>query len=368
MLHKNDPVSGKTGAQATERAAKQISINRISKKNLAVYCRQMAVLLNAGIAILPALDLLAEKSAGRQLQTMSRRAADRLKNGSSLAESFAADHVRPDRLFISFLEAGEKSGCLPETLEHLADYYEQQEAVAQKIRSAVSYPLLVCAMAFVLIYVAVTEILPSFEGILSMSGGKLPRLTQILLSFSDALPGYAAYMLMIPMILFMIIKLTQTGKKISEEVIFILPGIGSAVQAMLLARSGRIMEMLLAAGLDLSEVLYEVRTALDNSLVNEAITAAIASVQAGDGLSGPLGKCRLFTPLAGQMLAVGEETGKLEHMFGQIADYYGREADRLISRNTARLEPILMLIAGAIVGVVVIAIMLPVFSAVTVIQ
>jgi type IV pilus assembly protein PilC len=341
-----------------------------STKDLAIFTRQFATMISAGLPLVQCLDILAKQSSkpsfGRVIADVTRE----VESGSTLSDALGKHKVVFDDLFRNMVAAGEAGGVLDEILMRLATYIEKADALKRKIQSAMVYPAVVLtvalgATAFMLIF-----IIPTFAKMFSDFGGELPLPTQIVLWASNALQRF--WWVGIIGIAFGIFSLqrtyaTENGRRTIDSMLLKLPVLGDVLLKGSVARFTRTLGTLIASGVPILSGLEITARTAGNKVIAEAIMTARASIREGETVSAPLKQSGVFPPMVVQMISVGEQTGALDEMLTKIAVFYEAEVDTAVDTLTSIIEPVMIVIMGGIVGGMVIAMYLPMFKLITVV-
>jgi type IV pilus assembly protein PilC len=341
-----------------------------STKDLAIFTRQFATMISAGLPLVQCLDILAKQSSkptfGRIIADVTRE----VESGSTLSDALGKHKVVFDDLFRNMVAAGEAGGVLDEILMRLATYIEKADALKRKIQSAMVYPGVVLtvalgATAFMLIF-----IIPTFAKMFSDFGGELPLPTQIVLWMSDALQRFWwAGLLAIGIGIFMLQRTyaTDNGRRAIDSMLLKLPVLGDVLLKGSVARFTRTLGTLIASGVPILSGLEITARTAGNKIIAEAIMTARTSIREGETVSAPLKAAGVFPPMVVQMISVGEQTGALDEMLTKIAVFYEAEVDTAVDTLTSIIEPVMIVIMGGIVGGMVIAMYLPMFKLITVV-
>jgi len=341
-----------------------------STKDLAIFTRQFATMISAGLPLVQCLDILAKQSSkpsfGRVIADVTRE----VESGSTLSDALGKHKIVFDDLFRNMVAAGEAGGVLDEILMRLATYIEKADALKRKIQSAMVYPAVVLtvalgATAFMLIF-----IIPTFAKMFSDFGGELPLPTQIVLFLSNALQHFWwAGLLAIGISLFLLQRsyATDSGRRAIDSMMLKLPVLGDVLLKGSVARFTRTLGTLIASGVPILSGLEITARTAGNKVVAEAIMTARASIREGETVSAPLKQSGVFPPMVVQMISVGEQTGALDEMLTKIAVFYEAEVDTAVDTLTSIIEPVMIVIMGGIVGGMVIAMYLPMFKLITVV-
>jgi type IV pilus assembly protein PilC len=346
----------------------------IKMREMAVLSRQFATLIGSGMPMLRSLYTLEDQTQDERLADAIRGVRQDVEAGSSLADAMERRPQVFDKLFRAMVRSGEGSGRLEESLDRIANYMEKMDALRRQIRSAAMYPSFVFAMAIVIMLVVVAFIVPvfagAFEDIAKDSPGEsaeLPLLTRINVGFSDFITGYwFVWMpgLILSAVGFFQWKKTESGRGQWDRIKLKIPfHIGDVVQKVALARWSRTFAGTVASGVPILQSIQITGETSGNVQIEEAMDDVYASVKSGGSIAHPIEKRPdLFPVMVTHMVAVGEETGQLEHMLTKVADFYEAEVDAKVKALTALLEPVMIVFVGGIVGMIVISMYLPIFS------
>lgn len=338
---------------------------KISVRDLAVFCRQFATMVAAGIPLLKCLTILAEQTENKKLCAIIREVAVQIEKGKSMSESFRSYREDLPEIFINMLAAGEVSGNIEQTLERLAVHFEKEHELREKIRSAMSYPAFISGMAFLSVVVLITTVVPIFADIFAQSGTPLPISTRILLGISTAITKYWYLLLGGAAILFFGVKkwsATESGRRVIDRLLLGIPIVGPLVTKTIVARFSRTLATLLQSGVPLLLSLETVGKVVENSIVAGEIADAMQSVREGERMAPVLAKSKVFPPMAVSMIGIGEESGALDSMLEKLASFYEQEVDAVISRLSSIMEPLLIAGVGILVGFIAISIYFPMFG------
>lgn len=344
---------------------------RVAARELALFCRQFAALIDAGVPILQSLRILSAQGAHKRLKAALAEVGADMERGSSLTEAFRrrADVFPP--VFTSLIEAGELGGQLDAVLLRLAVHFEKEHTIREKTVSALTYPAIVLTIAVLAVSVLVTFVLPTFVGILEQMGVALPLLTQMIIAASLwanqhwylVFGGLAAAVLGGRYLV-----RTPTGREYWDRALLRLPIFGDLVQKIIMARFCRTFAGLVRSGVPILQALEVIKKTAGNVVVARAIQETAAEVGEGGAIAGLLEKSRLFPPMVTQMIAVGEETGALDTLLEKLAAFYEQEVEEAVSRLSSLLEPVLIIFMGGIVGLIIISILLPMFEVIGSVQ
>jgi type IV pilus assembly protein PilC len=345
----------------------------IKARDMAIFSRQFATLIDSGMPMLRSLHTLEDQTEDERLRDAITEIRQDVEAGSSLADAMERRPQIFNPMFRAMVRSGESSGRLDEALDRIAYQLEKLDALRRQIRSAMMYPAFVFVLAIVILLVVVAFIVPVFAGIFkeiaSDSPGesaKLPLLTQTIMSFSNFITGY--WFVWIPMLVggtigFFQWKKSEWGRPQWDAVKLKIPAhIGDVIQKAALARWSRTFAGTVASGVPLLQSIKITGQTSGNAGIEAAMDDVYNSVRSGGTIAHPIEKNDLFPPMVGHMLTVGEETGQLEQMLTKVADFYETEVDAKVKALTSLLEPLMIVFVGGMVGVIVIAMYLPIFS------
>jgi type IV pilus assembly protein PilC len=339
---------------------------KVQPKSLQVFSRQFATLIEAGVSIVSALAILEEQTDDKVLEAVIAEVRGDVEAGSILSVALGRHPRVFNRLFVAMIEAGEASGTLDKVLDRIAVQIEKETAIKRRVKGAMVYPIVVLVFASLVLTALLMFIVPVFVNIFKQLNGQLPTLTEWVVRASDLL-RYHWY------IVFPVIggtvwgllraKKTDRGRQVWDRLKLRVPmKIGDVVLKVTMARFSRTLATLVGAGVDIVRALEITGATAGNVVVEDALTEVRARVHEGVPIAQPLVENPVFPPMVSQMIRIGEETGELEKMLGKIADFYEDEVDASISALTSIIEPIMMIGVGCMVGVIVIAMYLPMFK------
>jgi len=345
---------------------KRISLGRgVKAKSLQIFSRQFATMIEAGLSVVQALVVLEDQTSDVMLAEVVTQLRYDVEAGLMLSEAMARHPKAFSRLYIAMVEAGEAAGILDIVLDRVAIQIEKQEAIKRRVKGAMIYPALVIVFATCVLIAMLLFLIPIFVKIFAQLHGNLPVLTKIVVWASNAFRSYwyviIPVMIMTPFV-FRWWKRTESGRQRWDRFLLRIPmKIGDTARKVTMARFSRTLATLVAAGVDIIKALEITGSAAGNYVVESALVTVRESVHAGEGLSQPLSENDVFPPMVAQMMRIGEESGELQKMLDKIADFYEDEVDAAVASLTAIIEPLMMIFVGAIVGVIVISMYLPMF-------
>jgi type IV pilus assembly protein PilC len=344
---------------------------RIKLKQIAVFCRQFATMVNSGLPILRALSILTDQTESKELAKVLFAVRAGVENGSSLSAAMAEHPKAFNDLFISMVKAGETGGVLDDVLLSLADQIEREVELRRQIKSAMTYPIVVVALVTLILAAMLLFVVPQFETIYSSLGGTLPLPTRMLLSVSRAVRSYWYVVLLgavVASFLFRRYKKTEAGRARVDAVKIRIPIFGPLFHKVALARFASTLGMLLRSGVPILQALDNVNETVNNRVIGDAVDDVKTSVREGESIARPLGRHKAFPPMVVQMMAVGEETGAVDTMLDKVAEFYNSEVTATVEAMTSLIEPLLIAVIGAAVGAAVIALYMPMFSVINLLK
>lgn len=345
--------------------------NRIALKDVAVFSRQFATMINSGLSMLRALSILSEQTENQELARVVGEVRLDVERGSSLSAALTRHPKAFNRLYVAMVRSGEVGGSLDQVLLRLADTIESQVELRRKVKSAMTYPVVVFALVVLIAGAMLLFIVPQFKGIYVELGGTLPLPTRILIALSDALKQFFIPIgIVAGVITFLLRRWAQSpkGRPKWDAMKLRMPVFGLLVRKTALARFARTLAALTRSGVGILEALDIVADTSGNEVVATALRDTQRAVKQGDTLARPLEHHEVFPPMVVQMIAVGEETGALDEMLDKIADFYDSEVEATVDALTSLIEPLLIVVMGATVGGMVISLYLPMFNIIKLIK
>jgi general secretion pathway protein F len=338
---------------------------RIKASDTAMMTRQLSTLVGAGLPLVTALDTLIPQTRSHAFKAMMAQIKDSIVEGNSFATALTMYPNTFSTLYINMVRAGESSGTLEIVLARLADITEKQQALKNRIRSALAYPILMTFVGSAVLFFLLTVVIPQITAIFGEQGQALPTPTLILIGVSNFLKSYW-WILVIAIILSAIalrrFKKTEKGRYYWDKAVLIFPVFGNLSRKLAISRFSRTLGSLLENGVSMLLALEIVKNISDNFLITQAVEEAAQKVGKGQGLANSLAGNDVFPNLSIQMINVGEHSGKLENMLTKVADIYENEAESSIMSLTSLLEPVMILIMAAMVGFIILSIALPIFE------
>jgi len=345
---------------------------KVEAKSLQIFSRQFATMIEAGLNVVASLVILEEQTTDNALGDIIRQLRSDVEGGLLLSEAMGKHPKVFSRLYVAMVEAGEAAGILDIVLDRVAFQIEKQEAIRRRVKGAMVYPTMVLIFATLVLAGMLMFLVPIFVKIFQELGGQLPTLTQYVVQASNILKGYWFIILpSIPLAIwgFKKWKATESGRQKWDTFKLKLPmRIGDTVLKVTMARFSRTLSTLVAAGVDIIKALEITGQTSGNWVIEEALAGVRAKVHEGIPIAQPLVENDIFPPMVAQMVKIGEETGELEKMLAKIADFYEDEVDSAVQSLTSIVEPIMMIGVGCMVGVIIIAMYMPMFKMLTLVK
>ncbi len=338
----------------------------IKPKDLAIFTRQLATMMKAGVPLLQAFDIVGRGNPNPSVTKLLNDIRMDVETGTSLSVAFRKFPLYFDTLYCNLIEAGESAGILDQLLDRLAVYMEKTEAMKSKIKSALMYPITVLIVAFVVVAVIMIFVIPSFKQVFTSFGGELPMPTLVVIAMSEFFIKY--WYLIFGGLGGGVYYFLETWKRstkmqaIMDRIMRKLPIFGVLVEKSCIARWTRTLSTMFAAGVPLVEALDSVGGAAGNIVYTEATLKIQQEVSTGTALTAAMTNVNLFPSMVLQMCAIGEESGSIDHMLGKAADFYESEVDDMVAGISSLMEPIIIVILGTIIGGIVVAMYLPIFK------
>ena len=347
-------------------------VKRVKPKALQIFSRQFATMIESGLNVVTALSILEEQTEDKNLADVLGSLRADVEGGQLLSEAMAHHPRVFSRLYVAMVEAGEAAGILDIVLDRVALQLEKEMQLKRRVKGAMVYPILVMCFAFLVLTGMLLFLVPIFVKLFDQLGGELPFLTKIVMHASEIMRDYSYIVFpLFFLIIFMFFrfKRTEQGRRWwdASRVRFPL-GIGAVVLKIGMARFSRTLASLVGAGVDIMQALEITGSTSGNSLIEDATNEVRERVQQGSTIAQPMLEAAIFPPMVGHMIRVGEEAGELEKMLTKVADFYEDEVDAAIQSLTSIIEPLLMIFVGFIVGIIVIAMYLPMFKILTLIK
>lgn len=345
---------------------KDISIGSpVKLEHMVIYLRQFSTLLKAGVSVVDSTKILAEQTDSKALKKALMDVEQDLREGKPLSDSAAKHKKIFSPMFVNMVRAGEAGGNMDETLERLAVHFEKQHSTKSKIKSALAYPIVVGILAIGVVIFMLVSVVPTFVDMFADFGGELPAITQFVLNASDFMQKYWWLVMLVVGIIvgaFVYIKQNKKTKYYLDFAMLRLPIFGKMIQKSVLAQMTRTLSSLFSSSVPILQAMTIVENVVNNEVIAKVVHESRDALEKGESLTGPMKKHWAFPPLITQMIAIGEETGSLDAMLGKVADFYEREVENATDQIKSLIEPLMIVFLAGIVGVIVLAIMVPMFE------
>ena len=342
------------------------SKKKITPKDIAVFTRQFATMVQAGIPIVQGMDIVAKGHENPSVQELLMAVKQDIESGTNLSQAFSKHKLYFDSLYCNLVQAGEQAGILDTILEKVATYKEKMEAIKGKIKSALFYPAAVMVVAAIVTTILLIFVIPQFENMFKNFGSELPAMTQMVVNMSHFMRDY--WYIIFGVLGGVVFSVSSTYKRSEamqhavDRLILRAPVIGVIIKKATIARYCRTLGTMFAAGVPLVEALDSVAGAAGNRVYYDGVMAIKAEVSTGTHLRAAMEQTGLFPNMVVQMVAIGEESGELDKMLGKVADFYEAEVDDAVEALSSLIEPMIMAFLGVVVGGMVVAMYLPIFK------
>lgn len=345
---------------------KTSSKRKITQEDITVFTRQLSTMIKAGLPLMQAFEIVARGHGNPSMTEMLMEIRGEVEQGSSLSRAFSNHPKYFDRFYCNLVAAGETGGVLESLLDKLAIYKEKTQAIRKKVKTALTYPVSVIAVAIGLVFVMMIFVLPAFKEVYANMGAELPALTQTVMDMSDFFVSYG-WMVLIALgfAIYGFLKLKARSIKIQrrmDAILLRMPIFGDIVRKGTIARWGRTTATLIAAGVPLVDVLDSTAGAAGNLIYEEATREIRTRVIQGLSMTSGMRATELFPNMMLQMSSIGEELGSLDDMLNKAAEFYEDEVDNAVGRLSAMMEPIIIVILGLVIGTLLVAMYLPLFN------
>jgi type IV pilus assembly protein PilC len=345
---------------------------KVKAKDLTIFSRQFATMINAGLSLTKCLGILASQSESAVLEETIGQVARDVESGQSLSDSMAKHGRIFPNIFVNMVRAGETGGVLDEVLLRVADHLESEANLKAKIKSAMTYPIAMLSLVMIVAVAMMVFVIPVFQGMFASMGGKLPALTQALIDASDfirSIKGVIAAGVVVGLVYaFRWWKETPAGRLTWDTIKLRMPVFGQLVRKIALAKFTRTFGTLVSAGVPILSALDIVGDTAGNEVISQAVKHIRSAIREGETIAKPLSESPVFPSMLVQMIAVGEETGALDAMLNKIADFYDEEVSTAVDGLTSLIEPLMMAFLGVVVGGMVIAMYLPMFNVISLVK
>ncbi|MGD2079847.1 MAG: type II secretion system F family protein [Nitrospirota bacterium] len=345
---------------------------KVSQKDIVVFTRQFATMIDAGLPLVQALDILSTQVENKTLGKALAAIKSDVESGATYADALSKHPKHFSELYVNMVAAGEAGGILDTILNRLAAYIEKAMKLAKKVKGALVYPTTISVVAVVIVAVILVFVVPVFQEMFQALGGSLPLPTKIIVGISNFLKGIGGLIILVSLVgLFVFLnrfKKTKRGRLMVDRIVLKLPIFGELLSKVAISKFTRTMGTLTSSGVPILDGLEITAKTSGNKIIENAIMDVRAAVTEGKTLAEPLMKAKVFPPMVTHMIAVGESTGAIDAMMTKIADFYDDEVDNTVANLTAMMEPLLMVFLGTAVGFIIVAMYLPIFKMITLIE
>lgn len=343
----------------------------VKTKDVTIFARQFSTMINAGLSLTKCLSILGAQTENAYLRNIIGQLAKDVEAGQSLSDSLARHPKVFPPIFVNMVKAGETGGVLDDVLNRIADHFESEQTLKGKIKSAMTYPVAMGVMVLLILVAMMLFVVPTFEKMFSDMGGKLPMMTQALVDLSKfvaGIGGIATVVVAVAAVFTFKWWSKGPGLLIWDSAKLRMPVFGQLVRKISLAKFTRTFGTLISAGVPILAALDIVADTAGNEMVAQAVKKARSAIKEGETIAKPLSESKVFPSMLVQMIAVGEETGALDAMLNKIADFYDEEVSASVDGITSLIEPLMMATLGVVVGGMVVALYLPMFQVITLVQ
>ena len=357
-----------------QQAPKDIKISfggGVSTRDIVIFTRQFATMINSGLPLVQALDILAEQTENPKLKEVTKAVVYDVESGHTLADALRKHPKAFTDLYVNMVAAGEAGGILDTILLRLATFMEKNDALVRKVKGAMIYPSVIFSVAGLCVMVLLIFVIPVFQQMFSSIGQQLPLPTRIVIGMSDVLKHY--WWLIAAGIAATVwatrrYYATPSGRLVLDRLLLRMPVLGDVIRKSSVSRFTRTLGTLIASGVSILDGLEITAKTAGNRVIHDAVMESRNSIAGGETIAAPLQKSKVFPPMVISMIAVGEQTGGLDEMLSKIADFYDEEVDAAVENLLSAMEPIMIVALGGIVGGMIIAMYLPIFSMINTVQ
>lgn len=344
----------------------------VKPKDITIFARQFSTMINAGLSLTKCLSILSDQTESDGLRDVIIKVGKDVESGQSLSDSMSRHPKIFPPIFVNMVRAGETGGVLDEVLNRVADHFEKEAELKAKIKSAMTYPAAMGGLVLVILVAMMVFVVPTFEQMFADMGGTLPLPTQFLVNLSNFVAGVGGLVLLVAVVAFRFAfkywVSTPTGNLIWDRVKLKMPVFGALTSKFALAKFTRTFGTLVQAGVPILSALDIVADTAGNEVVAQAVKKARSAIKEGETIAKPLSESPVFPSMLVQMIAIGEETGALDAMLNKIADFYDTEVSTAVDGLTSLIEPMMMASLGVVVGGMVIALYMPMFNVISLVE
>jgi len=343
----------------------------ISTRDIVIFTRQFATMINSGLPLVQSLDILAEQSENQHLRKVIQEVLYDVESGNTLADAMGRHPKVFTDLYVNMVAAGEAGGILDTILLRLATFLEKNDALVRKIKGAMIYPGVIFTVAALAVVILLIFVIPTFQNMFESAGIPLPFMTQLVIDMSGFLQAFwwaCGIGIIVTVFIIRQVYATDGGQLFIDRILLNLPILGDLQRKAAVARFTRTLGTLVSSGVSILEGLEITAKTAGNRVIHDAVMGSRASIAGGETIAGPLKESGVFPPMVVQMINVGEQTGGLDEMLTKIADFYDEEVDAAVEALLAAMEPIMIVVLGVIVGGMIVAMYLPIFDMINAVQ
>lgn len=346
-------------------AAKRGGGKKVKDKDLAVFCKQFVSVLNAGVTVIAALEMMSEQLENKTLQRALKEAQSFVQKGGTLADAFKINPKVFPPIMVNMVAAGEMSGNLEVCFERLTTHFENSNALKSKVKSAMTYPIVILIIVIAVVIVLLVTVIPQFAQMFTDLGSELPKATQMLINFSEFLQH--KWYIVAGVVAIVVFAIKAVGKTDAGSLLYAKIGLNAPIFGQLSIKTAaatfsRTLSTLMASGISLIDSVEQVAKMMNNRIIRDGLMDAKNQVAKGVPLSKPIRDMEIFPTMLPQMIRIGEETGNIEEMVDKVADYYEMEVNDATDSLTAMLEPMIIVVMGVVVGGIVLCIYSPMLN------
>jgi len=352
-------------AKKTKRGAK------VPTRDIVIFTRQFATMINSGLPLVQALDILAQQTENKALAEVTKQVVYDVESGHTLADALSKHPRAFTALYVNMVAAGEAGGILDTILLRLAVFLEKNDAIVRKVKGAMIYPAVIFSVAIIAVIVLLVFVIPTFQSMFASVNMELPLPTKIVIGMSDILQSFWWAMILGgvgAVILIQRYYATEGGKLVIDRMMLNAPVLGDLLRKSAVSRFTRTLGTLISSGVAILDGLEITARTAGNRVIHDAVMASRGSIAGGETIASPLAKSGVFPPMVTSMIAVGEATGGLDEMLTKIADFYDDEVDAAVGALLSLMEPIMIVVLGVIVGGMIVAMYLPIFGMINAVQ
>lgn len=338
---------------------------RVGTRDVVVFTRQFATMVNSGLPLVQALDILAQQTENKVLAEVTKQVVYDVESGHTLADALDKHRNAFSALYVNMVAAGEAGGILDTIMLRLATFLEKNDAIVRKVKGAMVYPAVIFSVAIIAVLVLLIFVIPTFQQMFASVNLDLPLPTRIVIGISDLLQGFWWLMAGVAVAGGLILRryyATESGRLVIDRTLLNFPVLGDLLRKSSVSRFTRTLGTLLASGVSILDGLEITARTAGNRVIHDAVMESRGSIAGGETIAGPLQRSGVFPPMVTSMIAVGEATGGLDDMLAKIADFYDDEVDAAVSTLLSLMEPIMIVFLGVIVGGMIVAMYLPIFD------